>query len=163
MAGRIFNQSAGIARWNGRDGAAVLRLAGRLGIWDNRNVEPVRYWIGVTEITGNLPAAAAAAFGRGLQQQLGPTCGPSAGHRRLSNEMFGHGGNYSTVFLNDPLTGTIVVRQGENNATGRVVPHPERLSAGMDGDGARLHGRHELEQQLRGARDLTRVGDRARE
>jgi hypothetical protein len=32
--------------------------------------------------------------------------------------MFGHGGNYSTVFLNDPLTSTIIVRQGDNNARG---------------------------------------------
>jgi hypothetical protein len=39
-------------------------------------------------------------------------------HKRLSLEMFGHGGNYSTVFLNDPLTSTIVVREGNNNANG---------------------------------------------
>jgi hypothetical protein len=42
----------------------------------------------------------------------------SPGHKRLSPETFGHGGNYSTVFMNDPLTGTIIVRQGENNAKG---------------------------------------------
>ena len=29
--GRVFNQSTGIIKWNGLDGAAVLRLAGRLG------------------------------------------------------------------------------------------------------------------------------------
>jgi hypothetical protein len=40
------------------------------------------------------------------------------GHRRFSPELFGHGGNYSNIFINDPLTGTIVVRQGENNAKG---------------------------------------------
>jgi hypothetical protein len=40
------------------------------------------------------------------------------GYRRLSAETFSHGGNYSTVFINDPLTSTIIVRQGENNAKG---------------------------------------------
>ena len=116
--GRIWNQSAGIARWKGRDGAAVLRLAGRLGIWDNRNVEQVRYWNEVTKITGNLPAATAAAWGVVYSNNGTDRWTQSAGHRRLSNELFGHSGNYSTVFLNDPLTGTIVVRQGKNNATG---------------------------------------------
>jgi len=42
----------------------------------------------------------------------------SPGHRRWSNEMFGHDGNFSTVFLTDPLTGTTIVRQGKNNAAG---------------------------------------------
>jgi hypothetical protein len=40
------------------------------------------------------------------------------GHKRLSRETFGHGGNYSNIFINDPLTSTIIVRQGENNANG---------------------------------------------
>jgi hypothetical protein len=42
----------------------------------------------------------------------------SPGHKRLSLETFGHGGNYSTLFMSDPLTGTIIVRQGENNGKG---------------------------------------------
>jgi CubicO group peptidase (beta-lactamase class C family) len=113
-----FNQSTGIARWFGRDGAAVLRLAGRLGIWDNQNIEPTKYWDLVTKITGNLPAAAAAGFGVVYENNATDTWTPSAGYRRLSFETFGHGGNYSTVFLNDPLTSTIIVRQGGNNATG---------------------------------------------
>lgn len=116
--GQQFNQSTGIAKWNGLDGAAVLRLAGRLGIWDNRNVEPVRYWHEVTKVAGNLPAAAAASRGVIYENNAQDTWTRSPGHRRLSLEMFGHGGNYSTVFLNDPLTGTIIVRQGENNARG---------------------------------------------
>ncbi|MEO7987751.1 MAG: serine hydrolase domain-containing protein, partial [Gemmatimonadales bacterium] len=116
--GQVFNQSAGVARWNGRDGAAVLRLAGRLGIWDNQNVEPVKYWSALTGIAANLPAAAAAGFGVIYSNNSTDLWTASAGHRRLSPEMFGHGGNYSNVFLNDPLTGTIVVRQGENNAKG---------------------------------------------
>jgi CubicO group peptidase (beta-lactamase class C family) len=116
--GRIWNQSAGIARWKGRDGAAVLRLAARLGIWDNRNVEPVRYWNDVTKITGNIPAAAAA--GRGVVYSNNGTdrWTTTAGHRRFSNQLFGHNGNYSTIFLTDPLAGTTVVRQGKNNAAG---------------------------------------------
>jgi hypothetical protein len=116
--GRIWNLSAGTARWYGRDGAAVLRLAARLGIWNNRNVEPVRYWNEVTKITGNIPAA--AAHGRGVVYTNNSTnlWTQSAGHRRLSNEMFGHDGNFSTVFLTDPLTGTTIVRQGQNNANG---------------------------------------------
>ena len=115
--GKIWNQSAGIARWKGRDGAAVLRLASRLGIWDNRNVEPVRYWNEVTRITDN---AVAAAAGRGVvyTNNSTDTWTRSAGHRRLSAELFGHNGNFSTVFLTDPLTGTTIVRQGKNNATG---------------------------------------------
>jgi len=116
--GRVWNQSAGIARWNGRDGAAVLRLAARLGIWDNRNVEPVRYWNEVTKITGNLPVA--QSHGRGVVYYNNSTdrWTQSAGHRRLSNEMFGHDGWFSTVFLADPLTATTIVRQGKNNAPG---------------------------------------------
>ena len=113
-----FNQSAGIARWKGRDGAAVLRLAGRRGIWDNKNVEPVRYWHQVTKITDNIPAAAAVGWGVVYENNSTDTWTQSAGHKRLSPEMFGHGGNYSNIFLNDPLTGTIIVRQGENNAKG---------------------------------------------
>jgi hypothetical protein len=42
----------------------------------------------------------------------------SAGHKRLSLETFGHGGKYSNLFINDPLTSTIIVRQGDNNANG---------------------------------------------
>ena len=78
----------------------------------------MRYWNEVTKITGNLPAAAAAAWGVVYSNNWTDPWTQSAGHRRLSNELFGHNGNYSTVFLNDPLTGTIVVRQGKNNATG---------------------------------------------
>jgi CubicO group peptidase (beta-lactamase class C family) len=112
-----FNQSAGIARWDGRDGAAVLRLAGRLGLWDNRNIEPVRYWHAVTTISG-IPAA--AAVGRGVVYSNNSTnrWTLSEGHRRLSLETFGHNGNHSTVFMNDPLTSTIIVRQGEENGPG---------------------------------------------
>jgi len=115
--GKIWHQSAGIARWRGRDGAAVLRLASRLGIWDNRNVEPVRYWNEVTRVTDN---ATAAALGRGVvyTNNSKDTWTQSAGHRRFSVELFGHNGNFSTVFLTDPLTGTTIVRQGKNNATG---------------------------------------------
>jgi CubicO group peptidase (beta-lactamase class C family) len=116
--GQQFHQSTGIAMWDGLDGAAVLRLAGRLGIWDNRNVEPVRYWHEVTKVEGNLPAASSASRGVVYENNSQDTWTQSPGHRRLSLETFGHGGNYSTVFLNDPLTGTIVVRQGENNARG---------------------------------------------
>jgi CubicO group peptidase (beta-lactamase class C family) len=113
-----FNQSSGIAKWNGLHGAAVLRLAGRLGIWDNRNVEPVRYWHAVTRVAGNIAAAAAEGWGVVFQNNSKNMWTKTVNHRRLSLEMFGHGGNYSTVFLHDPLTGTIIVRQGENNAKG---------------------------------------------
>jgi CubicO group peptidase (beta-lactamase class C family) len=116
--GDQFNQSTGIARWNGLDGAAVLRLAGRHGIWDNKNVEPVKYWNLVTTISGNLPAAAAVGWGVVYNNNSTDTWTMSEGHRRLSPETFGHGGNYSNIFLNDPLTSTIVVRQGVNNAKG---------------------------------------------
>jgi CubicO group peptidase (beta-lactamase class C family) len=115
--GQVWNHSAGVARWKGRDGAAVLRLAGRLGIWDNRNVEPVRYWNEVTRVSDNATAAA-AGWGVVYSNNQTDRWTGSDGHRRLSNELFGHNGNYSTVFLADPLTGTIVVRQGKNNATG---------------------------------------------
>lgn len=113
-----FNQSTGIAKWNGLDGAAVLRLAGRLGIWDNRNVEPVKYWHAVTKTTGNIAKAAAAGWGVVYNNNSKDMWTQSAGHRRLSPETFGHGGNYSNLFIHDPLTGTIIVRQGENNANG---------------------------------------------
>jgi CubicO group peptidase (beta-lactamase class C family) len=113
-----FNQSTGVALWKGIDGAAVLRMAGRRGIWDNRNIEPVRYWNEVTKIEGNIPAAAAAGFGVVFANNSQNLWTQSAGHKRLSLEMFGHNGNYSTVFLNDPLTSTIIVRQGDNNAKG---------------------------------------------
>ena len=116
--GRVFNQSTGIIKWNGLDGAAVLRLAGRLGIWDNRNVEPTQYWNLLTRITGNLAAAAERGWGVVYNNNSTNVWTASAGHRRLSLELFGHGGNYSNVFINDPLTSTIVVRQGENNAKG---------------------------------------------
>jgi CubicO group peptidase (beta-lactamase class C family) len=116
--GQQFNQASGVAKWKGRDGAAVLRMAGRLGIWDNKNVEPVRYWHQLTKITDNIPAA--AADGRGviyINNSLNMWT-QSENHRKLSLETFGHGGNYSTIFFNDPLTSTIIVRQGENNAKG---------------------------------------------
>ena len=113
-----FNQSTGIARWYGRDAAAVLRLAGRLGIWDNQNIEPVKYWDLVTNVDGNIPAAAAAGFGVVYENNANDTWTASAGYQRLSPETFGHGGNYSTVLLDDPLTSTIIVRQGGNNALG---------------------------------------------
>ncbi|MDQ3222584.1 MAG: hypothetical protein M3Q75_03790, partial [Gemmatimonadota bacterium] len=112
------NQSTGVARWKGLDGAAVLRLAGRHGIWENQNVEPVKHWSTLTRITGNIAAAAAAYWGVVYSNNGTDMWTQSAGHRRLSSETFGHGGNYSTVFLNDPLTSTIIVRQGENNAKG---------------------------------------------
>jgi CubicO group peptidase (beta-lactamase class C family) len=116
--GQQFNQSAGTAMWNALDGAAVLRLAGRLGIWDNRNVEPVRYWREVTKVEGNLPAAQSSNRGVIFEINSSDTWTQVPGYRRLSPETFGHGGNYSTLFLNDPLTSTLIVRQGENNAPG---------------------------------------------
>jgi CubicO group peptidase (beta-lactamase class C family) len=116
--GQQFHQSAGTARWNALDGAYVLRLAGRLGIWDNRNVEPVRYWREVTKVEGNLSVAAAASRGVIYENNAKDTWTQLPGYRRLSLETFGHGGNYSTVFVNDPLTSTIIVRQGEKNADG---------------------------------------------
>lgn len=115
---QVFNQSTGVAKWKGVDGAAVLRLAGRLGIWDNQNVEPVRFWHAVTKITDNLAAAAEEGWGVVYNNNSKDMWTMSAGHRRLSPETFGHGGNYSNIFINDPLTSTIVVRQGENNANG---------------------------------------------
>jgi hypothetical protein len=115
---KVFNQSTGVALWKGLDGAAVMRLAGRQGIWDNRNIEPVKYWYEVTKITGNIPAAAANNRGVVYENNGRNLWTSSAGHRRLSLETFDHGGNYSNVFLNDPLTSTIIVRQGENNAKG---------------------------------------------
>jgi CubicO group peptidase (beta-lactamase class C family) len=115
---QLFNQSSGVALWKGLDGAAVLRLAARRGIWDNKNVEPVRLWHEVTKTVGNIVAAAAAGFGVVYENNANNLWTQTAGHRRLSQEMFGHGGNYSTVFLNDPMTSTIVVRQGQNNAKG---------------------------------------------
>jgi CubicO group peptidase (beta-lactamase class C family) len=116
--GQQFHQSTGTALWGALDGAAVLRLAGRLGLWDNRNVEPVRHWYELTKVSGNLPAAEASSRGVIYEVNSRDTWTQSPGYLRLSLETFGHGGNYSTVFLNDPLTGTIVVRQGENNAPG---------------------------------------------
>jgi CubicO group peptidase (beta-lactamase class C family) len=116
--GQVFNHSTGVAGWKGPDGAAVMRMAGRRGIWDNRNVEPVRYWHEVTKTTGNIPAAAAVNRGVVFENNARNLWTKHTGHRRLSLETFHHGGNYSTIFLNDPLTSTIVVRQGQNNATG---------------------------------------------
>jgi CubicO group peptidase (beta-lactamase class C family) len=116
--GQQFNQSAGTAMWNALDGAAVLRLAGRLGIWDNRNVEPVRYWRELTKVEGNIPAAAASSRGVIYENNVNDFWTGTPGNQRLSPETFSHSGNYSTLFLNDPLTGTILVRQGENNARG---------------------------------------------
>jgi CubicO group peptidase (beta-lactamase class C family) len=113
-----FNQSSGRARWNGLDGAAVLRLAARGGIWGNRNIKPVKYWHEVTKTTDNIAAAAAANRGVVYENNSRDLWTQSAGHRRLSLETFNHGGNYSTVFLIDPLTSTIIVRQGEHNGDG---------------------------------------------
>lgn len=115
--GHQLNQSTGVAKWEGLDGAAVLRLAGRLGIWNNRNAEPVRYWHALTRVADKA-AAAAAGWGVVYQNNSRNVWTETAGHQRFSLEMFGHGGNYSTVFVNDPLTGTIIVRQGDNNAQG---------------------------------------------
>lgn len=116
--GRQFNQSTGIAKWNGLDGAFVLRLASRLGIWNNRNVEPVRFWHLLTSADPDVPVAAALGWGVVYNNNSTNLWTANAGHRRLSLDTFGHGGNYSNVFLADPLTGTIIVRQGENNAKG---------------------------------------------
>jgi CubicO group peptidase (beta-lactamase class C family) len=116
--GQQFNQASGIAKWKGRDGAAMLRLAARLGIWDNKNVEPVRYWHLLTKITGNIPAAAAEGRGVIFVNNSLNMWTQSANHRKFSLETFGHGGNYSNIFFIDPLTSTIVARQGENNAAG---------------------------------------------
>ncbi len=131
--GQQFNQSAGIARWNGLHGAAILRLAGRLGIWDNRNIQPVRHWNAVTKITGNLPAAAADGWGVVYRNNSKDMWTRSAGYKRLSLETFGHGGKYSNVFLNDPLTSTIIVRQGENNALGASYLTLNGCQAGWTG------------------------------
>lgn len=116
--GQQFNQSTGVARWEGLHAASVLRLAARRGIWDNKNVEPVRYWNLLTRITGNIPAAADAGWGVVYSNNSIDTWTADEGHRRLSPETFGHGGNYSNLFLVDPVTSTIIVRQGDNNATG---------------------------------------------
>ena len=61
--GQQFNQSAGIAQWNGWTVRRCCGWPGRLGIWDNRNVEPVRYWREVTKVEENIPVAAAASRG----------------------------------------------------------------------------------------------------
>ena len=116
--GQQFNQATGLARWKALDGAAVLRLAGRQGIWDNRNIEPVRYWHLLTRTTGNIPAAAAQGFGVVYENNSVNIWTQSVNHRRLSLETFGHDGNHSTIFQNDPLTSTIVVRQGETYGNG---------------------------------------------
>jgi CubicO group peptidase (beta-lactamase class C family) len=116
--GQKFNQSEGAALWKAQDGAAVLRLAGRNGIWDNQNVEPVRFWHALTKTTGNIAAAAAQGWGVVYNNNSTDLWTVGTRHKRLSQEMFGHGGNYSTVFLDDPLTSTIIVREGSNNAKG---------------------------------------------
>lgn len=116
--GQQFNQSTGIAKWNGLHGAAVLRLAGRLGIWENKNVEPVRYWDALTKITGHIPAAAAQGWGPVYNNNSKNMWTARVGYKRFSLETFGHGGNYSNIFIVDPLAGTIVVRQGESNGLG---------------------------------------------
>jgi CubicO group peptidase (beta-lactamase class C family) len=128
-----YNQAAGVALWKGTDGAAVLRLAGRNGIWDNVNVEPVRFWHALTKITDNIAAAAAQGWGVIYNNNSKNLWTANAGHRRFSLETFGHGGNYSTVFLNDPLTGTIIVRQGENNANGASYLTKNGCSIGWTG------------------------------
>jgi hypothetical protein len=131
--GQQFNQSTGVALWKGIDGASVLRLAGRRGIWDNVNVEPVKYWNAVTKISGNIPAAGAVGRGVVYENNSKNTWTKAAGFKRLSLEMFGHGGNYSTVFLNDPLTSTIIVRQGEGNAKGASYLTKNGCRAGWTG------------------------------
>lgn len=115
--GAVYDQATGLAKWNGVEGAAVLRLASRLGIWDNKNVEPVRYWNELTKVTDHLPAAAAVGWGP-IYENNSLDRWTSPGHYRLSTETFGHGGNISTIFMADPLTSTIIVRQTEQNATG---------------------------------------------
>ena len=130
---RQFNQSAGIARWKGRDGAAVLRLAARRGIWDNRNVEPVKYWDAVTKITGNVPAAAALGRGVVFSNNSANKWTQSAGHQRLSPETFGHDGAHSTIFMDDPLTSTIIVRQGQEAAAGAGYLTQNGCSPGWTG------------------------------
>jgi len=116
--GQQFNQATGLARWKALDGAAVLRLAGRQGVWDNQNIEPVRHWHLLTRTTGNIPAAAAQGFGVVYENNSVNIWTQSVNHRRLSLETFGHDGNHSTIFQNDPLTSTIVVRQGETYGSG---------------------------------------------
>jgi CubicO group peptidase (beta-lactamase class C family) len=116
--GQQFHQSLGTAMWNGLDGAAVLRLAGRRGIWGNGNIGPVRHWHEVTKVEGNLAAAAASSRGVIYENNANDFWTPTAGNQRLSPETFSHSGNYSTLFLKDPLTGTTIVRQGDGNATG---------------------------------------------
>jgi hypothetical protein len=128
-----FHQSTGIAQWDGLDGAAVLRLAGRLGIWQNGNVEPVRYWHEVTKVEGNLPASGYASRGVIYEVNSQDTWTQSAGHKRLSLETFGHGGNHSTVFMNDPLTGTIIVRQGESTGRGAAYLTTNGCAPGWTG------------------------------
>jgi CubicO group peptidase (beta-lactamase class C family) len=113
-----FNHATGVAKWKAIDGASVLRLAGRQGIWDNQNVEPVRFWYALTKTTGNIPAAASKGWGVVYNNNSTDSWTQGTRHKRLSQQMFGHGGNYSTVFLTDPLTSTIIVREGENNAVG---------------------------------------------
>jgi CubicO group peptidase (beta-lactamase class C family) len=131
--GQQFHQSAGSAKWNGLDGAAVLRMAGRLGIWQNRNIEPVRYWREVTKVEGNIEVAGAASRGVIYENNARDAWTQSPGFLRLSPETFGHGGNHSTVFLNDPLTSTIIVRQGENNAPGASYLTTNGCEAGWTG------------------------------
>ncbi len=131
--GQVFNQSTGVAKWRGLDGAAVLRLAGRRGIWENQNVEPVKHWHEVTKSTGNIGAAAAVGRGVVYDNNSNDRWTRSANHRKLSRETFGHGGNYSTIFLTDPLTSTIIVRQGENNATGASYLTKNGCLAGWTG------------------------------
>jgi CubicO group peptidase (beta-lactamase class C family) len=111
--GQQFNQATGIAKWKALDGSAVLRLAGRQGIWDNQNVEPVRYWHLLTRTNGDIPAAVEQGWGVVYENNSVNMWTQSVNHRRFSLETFGHNGNYSTIFQNDPLTSTIVVRQGE--------------------------------------------------
>jgi len=131
--GQQFNHAFGIAKWKGLDGAAVLRLAARQGIWDNKNVEPVRYWHLLTKITGNIPAAADQGRGVIFANNSRNMWTQSADHRKLSLETFGHGGNYSNIFFTDPLTSTTVVRQGENNATGASFLTKNGCSPGWTG------------------------------
>jgi hypothetical protein len=78
----------------------------------------VRFWHALTKTTGNIAAAAAQGWGVVYNNNSTDLWTVGTRHKRLSQEMFGHGGNYSTVFLDDPLTSTIIVREGSNNAKG---------------------------------------------
>ena len=129
------------ALWNGLDGAAVLRLAGRLGIWENRNVEPVRYWHEVTKIEGQHPGGGVRQSRRDLREQLDghldPVPGPQAavaGDVRPRRQLQ-HGVPQRSADQHDRRSA------GREQRDGRVVSHDQRVRAGLDRDGAELYGR----------------------